>query len=400
MKVIGLMSGTSVDGIDAALVEIKGKNLDIQVSVLDTGFFPYPAPLQSQILAVSSGKPLSMAALAALDEAIASSFASAALNLAKNNPDVALIGSHGQTVYHSPQKEQKLGYSLQLGRGASIAHLTGIPTVSDFRAADIAAGGQGAPLVPKVDAALLADTEETRCIQNLGGIANVTYLPPKKNPNWEKSIIGWDTGPGNILLDLAVKQLTQGKQHFDKNGEWASLGKPCTSLVNQWIADNPFFSQPPPKSTGRELFGLAYLSHCYSDGQKAGLSSADWLATLTELTVATIVINYQLFLPKMPSSVLLCGGGSYNLYLKKRLQATLGEEITVCSTDSLGISAKYKEAIAFAVLAYWRWENKYPGNLLRVTGALQEMLLGSMNQTVNTKIENLTQENLTKGAKS
>ena len=380
MKVIGLMSGTSVDGIDAVVVEIHGEKLDLQVDLLDSAIFPYPIDLREQILAVAAGKAISLAELADLDDAIAHEFATAAHHLAQKQQQIALIGSHGQTVYHRPPQNegQNLGYSLQLGRGELIANLTNIPTVSNFRTSDIAAYGQGAPLVPKVDAALLAHPTKYRCIQNLGGIANVTYLPRKQLANWEAKILGWDTGPGNILLDLAIKQLTQGRQTFDEGGNWAAQGQPNQTMVNQWLQAD-FFRLLPPKSTGRELFGADYLACCAQQAQLWQLSPADWLATLTELTVASIVNNYQRFLPKMPNEVLLCGGGSQNLYLKQRLQARLGEEIAVLTTDDVGMSAKFKEAIAFAVLAYWRLTQKFPGNLPQVTGAKQAVLLGSID---------------------
>lgn len=372
------MSGTSVDGIDAALVEIKGQNLEVEVSLLDSAIFPYPPSLAAQILAVAGGEPLSMADLAQLDDAIATEFAMSARYLAQKHQDVALIGSHGQTVYHRPpviSSPQHLGYTLQLGRGELIANLTGIPTVSNFRTSDIAVYGQGAPLVSKVNAALLTDMTKPRCIQNIGGMANLTYLPPKQEPNWLSKVCGWDTGPGNVLLDLAVQQLTQGKQSFDRDGSWAAQGQPDQTLVAQWLKAD-FFKQPPPKSTGRELFGVNYLARCAQQAQVRGLTDADWLATLTELTVAAIVTDYKAFLPQMPAEVLLCGGGSRNLYLRERLQAKLGKEVVVLTTESEGISSDFFEAIAFAVLAYWRFANRFPGNLPQVTGARQEMLLG------------------------
>ena len=268
-----------------------------------------------------------------------------------------------------------LGYSLQIGRGAVIAQITGIPTVANFRAADIAAGGQGAPLVPKVDAYLLSDPQESRCIQNIGGIGNVAYLPPRLKPSWEQQIRGWDTGPGNTLLDLAVQHLTNGAKTYDQDGNWAATGKPCLELVEHWLNED-FFEQLPPKSTGRELFGSQYLHQCLADAEPYHLSPADLLATLTELTVASIVKEYSTFLPHLPDRVLLCGGGSRNLYLKRRLQIHL-QPVPVLTTDVVGLSADFKEAIAFAVLAYWRTLG-IPGNLPQVTGAHVEVLLGDV----------------------
>ncbi|MGK7872567.1 MAG: anhydro-N-acetylmuramic acid kinase [Xenococcaceae cyanobacterium] len=402
MYCIGLMSGTSVDGIDAALVEITGTDVDLQAKLLAGETFPYPAKLREKILAVCEGASLSMAGLAALDDAIACQFALAAQKIQARNIPAQLIGSHGQTVYHRPplgedkgtkaqgrQEENgsipnfqfPIGYSLQLGRGEVIANLTGIPTVSDFRGADIASGGQGAPIVPKVDAYLLSHPTKYRCIQNLGGIGNVTYLPARQELNWEQGVCGWDTGPGNALLDLAVQQLTEGSQTFDDHGNWAARGTPCQTLVNQWLRQD-FFQQPPPKSTGRELFGEAYLAQCWEDAQAEQLSAADWLATLTELTVASIVHSYRTFLSRMPDELLLCGGGSRNLYLKQRLQAKLALYLEVLTTDEAGVSGDFKEAIAFAVLAYWRFSCSLPGNLPQVTGARQPMLLGEIHLPV------------------
>lgn len=273
-----------------------------------------------------------------------------------------------------------IGYSLQLGRGSLIAHLTGIPTICNFRAADIAAGGQGAPLVSPIDLCLLSHPKYDRCIQNIGGIGNLTYLPAigRKAEKQETlpAPIGWDTGPGNALLDLAVYRLSEGRQTFDQDGAWAAQGTPCIELVQQWLQQD-YFQQPPPKSTGRELFGPDYLDRCLHDAAAYSLPSADILATLTELTAASIAHSYRSFLPKLPDQVLLCGGGSRNLYLRQRIQANL-ESATVHTTDEMGLNADFKEAISFAVLAYWRYCN-IPGNLPEVTGAKRSVLLGEIH---------------------
>ncbi|MEP6517389.1 anhydro-N-acetylmuramic acid kinase [Microcoleus vaginatus] len=391
-RVIGLISGTSVDGIDAALVDVVGSQTDLKVQLVAGKTFPYPANLRSQILSVCSGSALSMAELAQLDDAIAQEFATAALTIQAEYDKAELIGSHGQTVYHRPPgKAQKdsadalMGYSLQLGRGALIAELTGITTVSNFRSADIAAGGQGAPLVSIVDACLLAEPNISLCIQNLGGIGNVTYLPARgKGGNNDESeifslgdgISGWDTGPANSLLDLAVQHFSGGTKTIDEGGAWAASGTPCQALVEDWLASE-FFRQAPPKSTGRELFGVDYFDRCLVEAQGYNLSPADVLATLTELTVASIVHSYQTFLPAMPDRVLLCGGGSHNLYLKRRLQSQL-HPVQVVTTSEAGLNVDFKEAIAFAVLAAWRVRG-IPGNLPQVTGARTSVLLGEIN---------------------
>ena len=376
MKVMGLMSGTSVDGVDVALVELTGEKDKLQVKLLAGETYPYPEALQGQILAVSSGSPLTMEAFCELDDAIAQHFAQCAQTLENHTHITAeLIGSHGQTVFHRPP-QHSLGYSVQLGRGAMIAHCTQRPTVTNFRAADIAQGGQGAPLVPQVDACLLSHPHFSRCVQNIGGISNVTYLPPRNQSHWESKILGWDNGPGNSLLDLAVQKLTAGKHRYDDKGEWAAQGSPCLELVQNWLQQD-FFQQSPPKSTGRELFGEAYLKQTWEDANAYHLSEADFLASLTELTASAIAQDYQQFLPTLPDAMLLCGGGSRNSYLRERLQAKL-PQVTIQTTDDMGLNSDFKEAIAFAVLAYWRYQNQDSGNLPQVTGAKRPIILGEL----------------------
>ena len=416
MKVIGLISGTSIDGIDAASVEITGQDLNLEVQLLNAQTYPYPTELKEQIIAVCHDRPLSIAELAHLDDAIAYQFAIAAQTIQEEFPTAKIIGSHGQTVYHRPpisrgqksevksgatprrpkaqgnahQDSQKLrvnnkeldsalsiGYSMQLGRGEVIANMTGIPTVSNFRVADIAAGGHGAPLVSKVDVALLSHQSKHRAIQNLGGIGNLTYLPPRSDRDWSQKIRGWDTGPANVLIDLAIQQLTAGKQTYDRNGESALKGTASQKLVRQWL-EQDYFLQHPPKSTGRELFNQAYLDRLWQDARAENIVGADWLATVSELTVASIAHSYRTFLPQIPDEILLCGGGSHNLYLRQRLQAEL-TSAKILTTDEVGLNGDYKEAIAFAILAYWRYYCNFPGNLPQVTSANKPMLLGEIH---------------------
>lgn len=388
MHVIGLISGTSVDGIDAALVDVAGSGQQLQVTLLAGATYPYPEALRQQILAVCADAPLSMAELANLDDQIAREFARAAIAIQTGQPPARLIGSHGQTVFHRPPGSEvswphpdgrplkALGYSLQLGRGEVIAHLTGITTISNFRGADIAVGGEGAPLVPAIDAALLRHPRLNRCVQNIGGIGNVAYLEAGAM-DYSGPTLGWDTGPGNVLIDLAVQHFSGGTQTYDRNGSWAATGTPCQALVEQWL-EQDFFWQAPPKSTGRELFSEAYLNRCLEDAAAYDLSPEDMLATLTELTATSINHSYRQFLPRLPDQVLLCGGGSKNLYLRQRLQQQL-PKTTVLTTDEVGLSSDFKEAIAFAVLAYWRQQN-VPGNLPQVTGATRAVLLGEVHQ--------------------
>jgi anhydro-N-acetylmuramic acid kinase len=380
MLVIGLMSGTSVDGIDAALVEIHGSTNDLQVRLIAGDTYPYPPELRQRILDVCAGAALTMADLADLDESIAECFADAALQVQPVGQRAELIGSHGQTVFHRPPPLaqegvlQILGYSQQIGRGAVIAHRTGIDTIDNFRAADIAVGGQGAPLVPKTDAYLLGDDLAHLCVQNIGGIGNCTYLPPRSAGEWEELVRGWDTGPGNSLIDLAVTEMSNGKQTFDANGAWAATGRVDSTLVEQWLQQD-YFRTPPPKSTGRELFGYAYLQDCRRAGSH--LNDADFLATITDLTAVSIADSYRRFLDRLPDRVLLCGGGARNNFLRQRIQHHL-PHAEILTTDEVGISSDFKEAIAFALLAYWRWQS-IPGNLPAVTGARAKMLLGDLH---------------------
>ena len=388
MRVIGLISGTSVDGVDAALVDISGTTHDLNVNLIAGETYPYTSVLREQILAVCHGQALSIEQLALLDDAIAQAFAEAALQIQAGHPPAHLIGSHGQTVFHrAPASRHSteetlsstLGYSLQLGRGELIAHAAKLATVSNFRAADIALGGHGAPLVPGVDAWLLSHPTEYRCMQNIGGIGNVTYLPSQQALQAETdNIRGWDTGPGNALIDDLVQILSKGQQSYDHNGDWAASGHPCQPLVEQWLTDD-FFHIPPPKSTGREKFGTGYARRCLQMMQHEQLGDADAVATLTELTAASIALNYETFLPQAPEQVMVGGGGSRNSYLMKRLRYHL-PSTKVITTSEEGLSADYKEAIAFAVLAYWRWQN-IPGNLPSVTGALQAIPLGEIHLT-------------------
>ena len=377
MYCLGLMSGTSVDSIDAALIKIQGNRLDLRIKYLLNISYSYPEKIRNQILKVSEGNSLSIEEFAKLDEEIALSFVDVVKEIRKEHLPVELIGSHGQTIFHRPPTINGIGYTIQLGRGETISNLTGIPTVNNFRAADIAAGGQGAPLVSAVDACLLSHPKYNRCIQNIGGIGNVTYLPPKSTKDWYENITGWDTGPGNMLIDLTIQKLSHGKQSYDNNGVWASQGKPNYQLIEKWLNHN-FFHKIPPKSTGRELFGKEYLENCWNDAQACRLSETDFLTTITELTAISITNSYKNFIKFPINEIFLCGGGSHNLYLKERINYHSPKNTIVKTTTEVGLNSDFKEAISFAVLAYWRYVSKIPGNLPQVTGASRSMLLGDI----------------------
>jgi len=367
MQIIGLISGTSVDGIDAALVEITKPDQNIKLKLIDGKTFSYDPALRKEILAVCAGQPRSIAQICTLDDAIAQAFAEVANELIhKNQTKPDLIASHGQTVFHRPPHGTDLGYSVQLGRGAVIAKITGITTISDFRAADIEAGGQGAPMVSMLDFLLLSEQGKHTVVQNIGGISNLTYLPASGD-----RIFGFDNAPGNVLMDMASHRLFG--IDFDRNGELASQGTADLELIKSWL-EQDFFLMPPPKSTGRELFCPSYLEQIMSQCQHR--SSFDILATLTEFTARAIAQSYQLFLPHFPDRVLICGGGYRNSYLVERLESLLAPAL-VLSTDQLGINADFKEAIAFALLGYLTSRGEC-GNLPQVTGAIGSRVLGKI----------------------
>jgi anhydro-N-acetylmuramic acid kinase len=373
MLVVGLMSGTSCDGIDAALVRVEGEGYDLSIELLAEQCTPYSQTLKQEILALAEGKAISAQAFGSLDQAIGFAFGQSALTLVQqagfSPEDIALIGSHGQTVHHQPPEDSGLGFSLQLGSGTLIAHQTGIPTVSNFRAADMALGGQGAPLVPMIDFMLYSQEDKVVCVQNLGGIGNVTYLPYQDR----EAVLAFDTGPGNMLLDGVVSRLTEGKQTYDQGGLWASQGTVRPEYLAELLED-PYLKRFPPKSTGREYFGKAYLERVLG----WGLPGADLLATLTEWTARSIADSYRNFLPHRPEEVLLGGGGVHNQYLLTRLQHLLHP-----AKVSLVPHADAKEAIAFALLAVL-YQTGLPGNLPGVTGAEGPTRLGAYHPCLPT----------------
>ncbi len=375
MYALGLMSGTSADGIDVALVHIEGTGYDLGIKTLETRSVPYTPTLQAQVLAVGGGAPLSALAFGALHRDLGEFFAQAALTVLKETKHcVAIIGSHGQTVAHQPPQGNQRGFSLQLGDGAVIAQSTGIKTVSNFRSRDLAAGGHGAPLVPLLDWILCRDAQEDRCIHNIGGIANVTYLAAGAD---QRAVIAFDTGPGNMLLDALVRHFTQGALTYDQGGNLARQGQIHPDLLAQLLADD-FLKQPPPKSTGREYYGWQFLDHWLQ--RFSDLDLKDYLATFTAFTAHSMVRSYRDFLPRLPQRVLICGGGVHNQFLLSQIQGMV-PEIVIDSTQVLGLDPDYKEAICFAILAYLRVQG-LPGNLPQVTQGTHSLLLGDIHEAI------------------
>ena len=295
MKVLGLMSGTSVDGIDAALVEIRGAPPGLEAELLSFTFVPYAAGQRAQIFALFEPKTGTVDNICQMNFQMGEWFADAALQAigeAGLRPgDIDLIGSHGQTIYHAVGEESPVKSTLQIGEEAVIAARTGITTVADFRVADVAALGQGAPLVSYVDWLLLRHPTRARAIQNIGGIANVTYLPPGDD---DSAVLAFDTGPGNMLIDFAATHATDGSQSYDKNGMLAAAGRVDETLLSDLMA-HPFLSQHPPKTTGREQFGADLWSRDLATRAGLRISENDFVATLTAFTAASIARRVPTF---------------------------------------------------------------------------------------------------------
>lgn len=355
------MSGTSIDGIDAGLVDFA----DDKIRLLAFHYQAFPSLLKQQIQQISQpDQPILLAEFGALDAQLGQLFANAALALLEQAQipadQIRAIGSHGQTVYHAPEGE--FGFSLQIGDPNRIAQTTGITTVCDFRRRDIAVSGQGAPLVPAFHQAAFADSERTIAVVNIGGIANISTLKGT-------SVAGFDTGPGNTLMDHWC--LSNTGQEYDANGAWARTGQVISELL-QHLLDDPYFHQQPPKSTGKEYFSPAWLRkkitpflHC---------PAADIQATLCQFSADTItqaVINHA----ADSQRILLCGGGVHNRLLMETLQNQL--PMPVASTADFGIDPDHVEAIAFAWLARQTLHQR-PGNLVSVTGAKTPVILGGI----------------------
>ena len=299
MRVIGLMSGTSADGVDAALVDLQGAPPSLNWKLLGHIHSSYPPALQAEILACARAEA-GIPELCRINFSLAEVFAEAALQVIRHcglEPDqVDLIGSHGQTVWHIPTGEQ--ASTLQIGEAAVIAERTGITTVHNFRTRDMAAGGQGAPLTSYTDVLLFTHPTRVRACQNIGGIANLAYLPPAGQ--FEYLPLAFDTGPGNMLLDDAVRGVSAGAETFDRDGQRAERGHVHEGLLSDWLRQEPYFALRPPKTTGRELFNRAYGERLCQQARQCGLSDDDLIATLTAFTARSIADSYRNFLPLMP----------------------------------------------------------------------------------------------------
>jgi len=377
MIVIGLMSGTSADGVDAAVVRLQGTPPSLDWEVLGHTHRPLTLELRAELFACFTPETGSVDRLCRLNFALGKLFGATALDAIHeaglSTNDIDLIGSHGQTLWHEPPKDE-MGSTLQLGEPAIIVEMTGIPVVSNFRARDMAVGGQGAPLVPLTDWLLLSHPTRVRCAQNIGGIANVTYLPATDGSDRD-DVIAFDTGPGNMLIDEAARLATNGEWNYDHDGELASQGRVDNLLLAEWLQE-PYFQIKPPRTTGRELFGAQRAARYWSQAVRQGLKPNDIVATLTMFTARSIEHAYRTYLPSLPDEIIVSGGGAKNKTLMKMLAEQL-EPVPVKTSDEFGLGIEAKEAVAFAVLAYETW-HKRPGNLPSATGASRAVILGNI----------------------
>ena len=380
--VVGLMTGTSIDGIEAALVSLKGAPPRLAWKLRHHRSFALDAALVGRIRAAASGEPWPAADFAALNAALGEVYAAATLELladAEVAPEnVAAIGLHGQTIFHrgprDPESGGAGGTTWQIGSAPVLAERTAIPVVHDFRSADVAAGGEGAPLVPYVDFLLFRSEHVARGLLNLGGIANLTAMPASARSG---HVIAFDTGPGNMLLDAIVQRFSEGQLSYDADGLRAVGGVPDAALLAQALED-PFFDVAPPRSTGRERFGAAFLEPWFEQAKERSLTEADLLVTAAMLSASAVAQAIEDFVqPTIPlTAVYASGGGTRNPVLMAALEAAL-DPIELHTLDELGLPSEAKEAVAFAVLAYETLHHR-PGNLPRVTGAPRALVLGSV----------------------
>ena len=377
MLVAGVMSGTSVDGIDVALVEIDGSGFDQTVTPQAFHSFPYQAEVREAVLAVSNAETHT-AQISQLHfllgqlygEAVAETCRLSGVSLAQ----LELVGCHGQTIYHQPTPSRLAGRdvasTLQIGEPALIAERTGTPVVADFRPADVAAGGQGAPLVPFVDYLLYRDEKRGRVALNIGGIANVTAIPAG---GASEDVLAFDTGPGNMIMDALADRFSGGAERYDRDGELAASGTADERLLARLMTAD-YFQRPPPKTTGREAFGEEFVVALVDEG----LEPADLMATASAFTAATIAGAVERFVtPRMRvDDMIASGGGTRNVELMRRLGDLL-PGIDLRMSDEFGIESDAKEAIAFAVLAYETFHRR-PANVPSATGARHPCVLGKL----------------------
>lgn len=365
MRVAGIMSGTSLDGIDVAIIDTNGRTLQTVAHATT----PYKADLRKRILAVSNAL-CNTADISRLNFELGALYAKAVVATCKRAgvplESLQLAGCHGQTIYH--EGGGKTPNTLQIGEASVLAERLGIPVISDFRTRDIAAGGQGAPLVPFVDYLLFRSVKLHRVALNIGGIANITVLPRGATP---EQILAFDTGPGNMVIDQLTERMTAGKQRYDRNGAIAARGHVNASLLDTWLSDR-YFRAKPPKTAGREQYGAVFIEQLLA----TGVAIEDLIATATAFTAASVAAGIELVAPDT-QELIVAGGGTHNRQLMGQLRAFLPTGCTITTTADFGIDVDAKEAVAFAVLAHRTW-NRKSGNLPSATGARRNAILGKV----------------------
>ncbi len=382
MHVIGLMSGTSADGVDVALCAIEGEQGSLSAKILCGETFPFESSIRQRILDACDVGKSRIDQIAQLHYELGEIFSNCVLQLLDStglsSKAVDLIGSHGQTLWHNVLPDGTVSASLQIVEAAVLAERTGITTISNFRARDIAAGGQGAPLTAYVDWLLLRHPEHWRAIQNIGGMGNVTFLPPLNDA--ESAPVAFDTGPGNAMLDVAVGHFTGGAQTFDRDGRMAMRGR----VNEEWLdtlLQHPYYQRSYPKTTGRETFGTEAALELIAQAKARGLTHYEIIATLTALTATNIADAYTRLAPAPITEVILGGGGRHNPAIVGLLRELLAPA-RVISHDDIGVDGDFKEALVFAVLAHESWHNR-SGSLPALTGARVPTVLGQITPGTN-----------------
>ena len=382
MIIVGLISGTSADGIDAAVCEISGAPPHLYARIRHAITYPYPDGFQRRIHRACQPEHSPVDALCQLNADLGEHFAAAAqraiVAAGLTGAEVDLIGSHGQTVWHMVQPDGRVSSTLQIGEAAIIAERTGITTVSNFRPRDVAAGGQGAPLTGYLDWLLLRHPDHWRAVQNLGGIANVTFLPPLSDPDSDP--LAFDSGPSNALIDGAMVTLTGGAQSYDRDGALASQGRVDEAWLRALLT-HPYYTRRPPKTTGRELFGLEMAAELVNEGHVRGLDDAGIVATLTALTAESIADAYRRFAPAPVGEIILGGGGARNPALVAMLRERF-DPAPVRTHEDIGLDSDNKEALVFATLAHETWHAR-PGAHPALTGASHGAVLGQITPGAN-----------------
>lgn len=382
MIILGLMSGTSADGVDVALCEIAGAPRKLTANLLHGAAFQYEPAMRQRILKCCDPRASTVKTIAALNVDLAEVFADSALETIQRagmtTRQVDLIGSHGQTLWHNVTPSGQVSASFQVVEASVIAERTGITTISNFRARDIAAGGQGAPLTSYVDWLLLRRSKHWRAIQNIGGMGNVTFLPPLEDES--SAPIAFDTGPGNALLDIAAAELTGGAWSYDRDGQLARQGR----VNEEWLDEllrHPYYARDYPKTTGRETFGTAAALQLLSEARERGLDEKEIIATLTALTATNIADAYKRFAPAPVHEVILGGGGRHNPVIVGLLRELLAPA-QVLTHEDIGMDSDFKEALVFAILAYETWRGR-ASTLPALTGARKPAILGQITPGEN-----------------